>query len=108
MKPLNSYQDIIVPAQDKRDYLIELAIEEFHSTGSCVNGEVSRDEIIAFDMEDHGLHLISQSISGNLSYNDIEMTRKKFNSVLMDRICEAVDDVMFEMELTKQEMNADD
>ena len=101
MQPLNSYQDIIVPAQDKRDMMIEQALEEFHESGECLDGEVTRDDIMSLDMVESLNTLGDRVLSDKLNFNDIEATKKDFHNFLMSRVEDEVDGLLFDEELKK-------
>lgn len=101
MQHLNSYQDIIVPAQDAIDYAIEQQTAAFNEGGECLNGEVTHDDIMDLDLVDELKQLGESAIDGSLSFNDILTFRRAYDSARDDRIKNEIEGLAFENELRK-------
>jgi hypothetical protein len=98
---VNSYLDLSEPELDPRDQMIETALDDFHSTKECLDGEVAHDLIMDQDMQGAALFLAERAIAGKLCFNDIERARKDYHNYLMDRITQEVDDLIFEREIAR-------
>ena len=98
---INSYLDLSEPELDPRDQMIETALDYFHSTNECLEGEITHDLIMEQDMQETALYLADQAITGKLCFNDIERARKDYHNYLMDRITQEVDDLIFEREIAR-------
>lgn len=93
--------------EDKRDVLIDEAYAEFNNTGECLNGTVTRAEIIA-DMEEQAGLILEAIIEKRLSHKMITETIQEYEETVDHAIKQAVDDMLFDMDLESSLINDGD
>lgn len=84
-----------------REELITSAYSEYHKTGECFDGDVTRDSILS-DMEEHANILLEACISKTMRHEHITNAITEYEERLQDAIEQAADDVLFDAETERR------